>query len=212
MAAELLGTLTNADLEALGYYHATRDVVAGIDCLIARTGYTGEDGFELFCPVERTVELWDVVLAGAERLGGRACGLGSRDTLRLEAGMPLYGIELDRDHNPYEVNYGRLVKLDKPSFAGREALAAIAETGPRRRLVGLQMTDNAVPRHGYPVQTDAGAGVVTSGTVSPTFGTRIAMAYVPASAAGVGRQVEVVVREQPYGAEQVKLPFYRRST
>lgn len=211
-AAELLAALTGADLASLGYYHATRDLVAGIDCLIARTGYTGEDGFELFCPAERTVELWDAVLAAAERLGGRACGLGSRDTLRLEAGMPLYGNELDRDHNPYEVSYGRLVKLDKPAFVGREALAAVAAAGPARRLAGLQMTDNAVPRHGYPVETNEGEGVVTSGTVSPTFGTKIAMAYLPVGAVGIGRQVEVVVREQPYRAEQVKLPFYRRPT
>ena len=211
-ARELLATLTDAELGSLGYYHATRAVVSGVDCLIARTGYTGEDGFELFCPTDRTAELWGAVLSRAEHLGGRACGLGSRDTLRLEAGMPLYGNELDRDHNPYEVNYGRLVKLDKPSFVGRAALAAMVDAGPTRRLVGLQMTDNAVPRHGYGVHTEAGDGVVTSGTVSPTLGTKIAMAYVPAEATGVGREVQVSVRDQPYRAEQVKLPFYRRST
>jgi len=208
---ELLARLTDVDLAALGNYRSTRGDVAGIDCLVARTGYTGEDGFELFCDARRATRLWDALTASGRDLGLEPCGLGSRDTLRLEAGMPLYGNELDRTVNPYEANLGRVVKLEKGEFIGRAALAAVQQTGPRRRLVGLVMRDDAIARHGYPVLAEgAEAGVVTSGTLSPTLGQRIAMAFVPAAAAVVGGEVEVVVRDRPHPAEQVKLPFYRR--
>jgi len=210
-AAELLATLTDADLAALAYYHAVRGTVAGIACLIARTGYTGEDGFELLCDPADAEALWQAVFDAGQPFGLKPCGLGSRDTLRLEAGMPLYGNELDREHNPYEANMGRLVKLEKGEFHGGAALAAIDKRGPTRRLVGLAMRDNAIARHGYPVRVDGSeGGVVTSGTASPTLGMPIAMAYLPAQAARVGGEVEVVVRDRPYRAEQVKLPFYRR--
>ena len=210
-AAELLGTLTDLDLSSLGYYRSLRGTVAGIDCLVARTGYTGEDGFELFCDAGRAPALWDALLAAGAPLGIRPCGLGSRDTLRLEAGMPLYGNELDRTVNPFEANLGRVVKLEKGEFVGRAALGSVQQAGPRRKLVGLVMRDNAIARHGYPVLIDGReAGVVTSGTASPTLDERIAMAYVPAQAAAVGDEVEVVVRDRPYRAEQVKLPFYKR--
>jgi aminomethyltransferase len=210
-AAELLATLTDLPLEELGYYRSTRGSVAGVDALVARTGYTGEDGFELFVDSRRATQLWDALMEAGERFGLKPCGLGSRDTLRLEAGMPLYGNELGRDTNPYEANLGRVVKLDKGEFMGRAALASVQQAGPERKLVGLVMRDNAIARHGYPVQVDgADAGEVTSGTASPTLGEPIAMAYVPVDAAGLGREVQVVVRERPYRAEQVKLPFYKR--
>jgi aminomethyltransferase len=210
-AAELVGGLTDLDLSSLGYYRSMRGEVAGVDCLVARTGYTGEDGFELFVDARRATRLWDSLMAAGEPLGLKPCGLGSRDTLRLEAGMPLYGNELDRDTNPYEANLGRVVKLDKGEFVGRAALASVQQTGPRRKLVGLVMRDNAIARHGYPVRVDgADAGIVTSGTASPTLGEPIAMAYLPAESAAVGGEVEVVVRERPHRAEQVKLPFYKR--
>jgi aminomethyltransferase len=210
-AAELLGRLTDVDLSALGNYRSTRGRVAGTECLVARTGYTGEDGFELFCAARRAQRLWDALLSTGQDLGLQACGLGSRDTLRLEAGMPLYGNELDRSVNPYEANLGRVVKMEKGEFVGRGALAAVQQTGPQRKLVGLVMRDDAIARHGYPVLIEgAEAGVVTSGTLSPTLGERIAMAYVPAVAAAVGAPLEVLVRGRPHPAEQVKLPFYRR--
>jgi aminomethyltransferase len=210
-AAELLAGLTDLALDDLGYYRSLRGTVAGIDCLVARTGYTGEDGFELFVDARRATQLWDALMAAGQPLGLKPCGLGSRDTLRLEAGMPLYGNELDRDTNPYEANLGRVVKLDKGEFVGRAALAAVQATGPRRKLVGLVMADNAIARHGYPVQVEgAVVGTVTSGTASPTLGRPIAMAYLPADAASVGGEVEVVVRDRPHRAEQVKLPFYKR--
>ena len=210
-AAELLAGLTELELTTLGYYRSMRGTVAGIDCLVARTGYTGEDGFELFCDARRAPQLWDALMDAGAPLGLKPCGLGSRDTLRLEAGMPLYGNELGLDVNPYEANLGRVVKLDKGEFIGRAALASVQQSGPERKLVGLVMRENAIARHGYPVRVDGtDAGTVTSGTSSPTLGEPIAMAYLPVEAAGIGREVEVVVRERPYRAEQVKLPFYRR--
>jgi aminomethyltransferase len=211
LAAVALASLTDVDLSAIANYHAAKGEVAGIDCLIARTGYTGEDGFELFCEARRTVDLWNAVLEAARAHGGRPCGLGSRDTLRLEAGMPLYGNELSRETNPFEVNLGRVVKLEKGEFVGRAALQAVQATGPERKLIGLQMVDNAIPRAGYGVHAGGEAvGTVTSGTLSPTLGTKIAMALVPAALAGVGNAFEVIVRDRPFRAEQVKLPFYRR--
>jgi aminomethyltransferase len=210
-AAELLGRLTDLDLSTLGNYRSMQGRVAGTECLVARTGYTGEDGFELFCAARRAQRLWDALISTGRDIGLQPCGLGSRDTLRLEAGMPLYGNELDRSVNPYEANLGRVVKLEKGEFVGRAALAAVQQTGPQRKLVGLVMRDDAIARHGYPVLVDgAQAGLVTSGTLSPTLGERIAMAYLPAADAAVGAELEVLVRERPHPAEQVKLPFYRR--
>jgi len=210
-AAELLSRLTDLDLDSLGNYRSSTGRVAGVDCLVARTGYTGEDGFELFCSARRATGLWEALLDSGRDLGLQPCGLGSRDTLRLEAGMPLYGNELDRTVNPYEANLGRVVKMEKGEFVGRGALAAVQQIGPRRRLVGLVMRDDAIARHGYPVRVEGSeVGSVTSGTLSPTLGERIAMAYVPATDAEIGREVEVVVRDRPHPAEQVKLPFYRR--
>jgi aminomethyltransferase len=199
------------DPDAIGNYRSARGTVDGVECLVARTGYTGEDGFELFCDAKRARQVWDAVVEAGERHGLRPCGLGARDTLRLEAGMPLYGNELTRDTNPFEVNLGRVVKLEKGEFVGRAALQAVQQAGPARKLIGLQMVDNAIPRAGYPVHADgAPVGAVTSGTLSPTLGTKIAMALVPAPLAEVGKTFEVVVRDRPYRAEQVKLPFYRR--
>jgi aminomethyltransferase len=210
-AASVLARLTALDLDDLANYHAAQGSVAGIDCVVARTGYTGEDGFELFCEAARTRELWDAVLDAGKSDGIQPCGLGARDTLRLEAGMPLYGNELSRDTNPFEVNLGRVVKLEKGEFVGRAALQAVQEAGPRRKLIGLRMVDKAIPRAGYEVRADdTPVGNVTSGTLSPTLGVPIAMALVPAEDAGIGNAFEVVVRERPQRAEQVKLPFYRR--
>jgi aminomethyltransferase len=210
-AAALVGELTDLDLATIGNYRSAPGTVAGTKCLVARTGYTGEDGFELFCDAGHARQLWEALASVGERHGLRPCGLGARDTLRLEAGMPLYGNELDRQTSPFEANLGRVVKLEKGEFVGRAALQAVQQQGPERKLIGLQMIDNAIPRAGYEVRADgAPVGHVTSGTLSPTLGTKIAMAMVPAGLAGVGNPFEVVVRDRPYRAEQVKLPFYRR--
>jgi aminomethyltransferase len=223
-AAELLAGLTDVDLTTLRTYRSMTGSVASVACLIARTGYTGEDGFELFCDAQDAEQVWQAVFDAGQGYGLLPCGLASRDTLRLEAGMPLYGNELGRDMNPYEANLGRVVKLDKDDFVGRDALAEIERQGPRRRLVGLVMRDEGIARHGYPVveaaadgtaeataeSTLSELGAVTSGSYSPTLGQRIAMALVHSDAAEVGRRVGVMIRDRRCEAEQVKLPFYRR--
>jgi aminomethyltransferase len=213
-AVEILTPLTDVDLAALKYYAIAEGSVAGIPGLVARTGYTGEDGFEVFVETARAGELWDALVATGTGLGMLPIGLGARDTLRLEAGMPLYGNELDRDTNPFEAGLGRVVKLDKPDdFVGRAALERVAAEGPAKRLVGLTMQGRGIARHGYPV--DAGerrSGVVTSGTQSPTLGRAIAMGYVAPGDAETGTILDVEIRDQRVAAQVVDLPFYRRDS
>jgi aminomethyltransferase len=211
-SVEIMRPLTDVDLATLRYYAIAEGVVAGIPGLVARTGYTGEDGFEVFVDNGRAVELWDALMAAGSASGLAPIGLGARDTLRLEAGMPLYGNELDRTTNPYEANLGRVVKLDKPGdFVGRAALEKAAREGVARRLVGLVMRDRGIARHGYPVFSgDRPTGIVTSGTQSPSLGEAIAMAYVATSDAEPGTMVAVEIRGQRVPAEVVALPFYKR--
>jgi len=213
-AAGILAPLTDVDLGALRYYGIVEGHVAGIDALVARTGYTGEDGFEVFVDWDRGADVWEALAAAGGDAGVLACGLGARDTLRLEAGMPLYANELDRGTNPFDAGLGRVVKLEKPGdFVGREVLAKVAQNGPAKRLVGLRITGRGIARHGYPVKAgDRPTGVVTSGTQSPTLGYPIAMAYVAPGDAEPGTILAVEVREQPVAAEVVQLPFYKRAT
>jgi aminomethyltransferase len=212
-AAEVLAPITDIDIAALGYYAIGEGQVAGIPALVARTGYTGEDGFEVFVDWARGPEIWTAMAEAGAGQGVIACGLGARDTLRLEAGMPLYGNELDRATNPFDAGLGRVVKLDKPGdFVGREALARVAREGPRKRLVGMTITGRGIARHGYPVFAgDRQTGVVTSGTHSPTLGRPIAMAYVAPADAEPGTILSVEIREQRVAAEVVPLPFYKRA-
>jgi aminomethyltransferase len=211
-AAGVLAQLTDIDLEALRYYAIAEGEVAGIPAHVARTGYTGEDGFELFVDWARGAEAWEALADAGRDAGVIPAGLGARDTLRLEAGMPLYGNELDRETNPFDAGLGRVVKLEKPGdFVGREALARVAKDGPEKRLVGLKVTGRGIARHGYPVLAgDRRTGVVTSGTHSPTLGAPIAMAYVAPGDGEPGTILNVEVREQPVSAEVVPLPFYKR--
>jgi aminomethyltransferase len=211
-SAEILAPLTDVDLGALKYYAIAEGSVAGIPALVARTGYTGEDGFEVFVDWDRGPDAWAALAEAGKGADVIACGLGARDTLRLEAGMPLYGNELGRDVNPYEANLGRVVKLEKPGdFVGREALEKAARETPEKLLVGLVITGRGIARHGYPVLAgDRRTGEVTSGTHSPTLGKPIAMAYVAPGDAAAGTILAVEVREQPVSAEVVPLPFYKR--
>jgi len=213
-AAGVLGPLTDLDLAALRYYAIGEGHVAGIPAMVARTGYTGEDGFEVFVDWDRGPEIWTALAEAGKAANVIACGLGARDTLRLEAGMPLYGNELDRATNPFDAGLGRVVKLEKPGdFVGREALARVARDGPAKQLVGLSITGRGIARHGYPVLAgERRTGIVTSGTHSPTLGRPIAMAYVAPGDAEPGRILAVEVREQPVSAEVVSLPFYKRET
>ncbi len=211
-SVDIVGPLTDVDLGALRYYAIGEGHVAGIPALVARTGYTGEDGFEIFVDNARALELWDALTAAGEPHGLAPVGLGARDTLRLEAGMPLYGNDLDRSTNPYEAGLGRVVKLDKPGdFVGRAALEKVAREGPARKLVGLVMEGRGIARHGYPVHRDARrTGEVTSGTHSPSLGRAIAMAYVGPADAESGTILDVEIREQRVPTKVVDLPFYRR--
>jgi aminomethyltransferase len=212
-SAAILRPLTDVDLGELRYYAIAEGEVAGIPALVARTGYTGEDGFEVFVDTDRAGELWDALMAAGREHDLVPAGLGARDTLRLEAGMPLYGNELGPDTTPFEAGLGRVVKLGKPGdFVGRASLERVARNGPGRQLVGLVVTGRGIARHGYPVFAgDRKTGVVTSGTHSPTLGKAIAMAYVAPADAAPGTILEVGIRDQRVPAEVVPLPFYRRA-
>ena len=212
-ARGVLGPLTDVDLATLRYYAIAEGTVAGIPALVARTGYTGEDGFEIFVDDAAAGDLWDGLLAAGAPVGLVPVGLGARDTLRLEAGMPLYGNELDRSTTPFEAGLGRVVKLAKAEdFVGRDALARAAQAGPRRLLVGLEVRGRGIARHGYPVWVGyRRTGIVTSGTQSPTLGLPIAMAYVAPGDAVPGTMLEVEIRDARVVAEVVPLPFYSRA-
>jgi aminomethyltransferase len=212
LAASILAPLTDVDLASLRYYAIAEGTVAGIPAMVARTGYTGEDGFEVFVDWESAGLIWDAVLEAGRPAGLVPVGLGARDTLRLEAGMPLYGNELGRDTTPFEAGLGRVVKFEKAGdFVGRAALEKAAAEGPRRRLVGLVMHGRGIARHGYEVFAgERHTGVVTSGTMSPSLGEAIAMAYVAPGDAAAATILAVDVRDQLIPAEVVGLPFYRR--
>jgi aminomethyltransferase len=209
---EILAPLTDVAIGDLRYYAVGEGKVAGVPALVARTGYTGEDGFEVFVDVAAAGELWDAVMAAGRSAGIVPVGLGARDTLRLEAGMPLYGNELGPDTTPYEAGLGRVVKLAKEGdFVGRAALEKAQADGPRKKLVGLRMQGRGIARHGYPMYAQGrDTGVVTSGTLSPTLGEPIAMAYAQPSDAEPGTILEIGIRDQRVPAQVVDLPFYRR--
>jgi aminomethyltransferase len=215
-AAGILGSLAgDLDLAAMKYYAGAFGSVAGRRGWVARTGYTGEDGFEVFCRPADAVPVWEALAAAGGPAGLIPAGLAARDTLRLEAGMPLYGNELGPDVTPFEAGLGRVVKFDKPGeFVGREALAARAASGPVRRLAGLTIGSRRIARHGYPVLADGSpCGTVTSGAPSPTLGVPIAMAFLdPAfgSADSEDRVLTVGIRGEAVPAQLTDLPFYRR--
>ncbi|MGO8758094.1 MAG: glycine cleavage system aminomethyltransferase GcvT [Terracidiphilus sp.] len=211
-----LAKLTPADLAAIKPYWFTWGPVAGIpNTLIARTGYSGEDGFELYIPSDEptTVALWNALLSAGAEFGIRPCGLGARNTLRLEAGMSLYGHEISDEIDVFEAGLARWLKLDKGNFIGRDALlAAQAAGGPRRKIVGLEMVERGIARDGYPVLSLAGdrIGTITSGSPAPFLKTNIAMALVPTAVADSAADVLVDVRGNRTRARQVPLPFYKR--
>jgi aminomethyltransferase len=209
-AVQILGPLTKLDLAALKYYAGADGSVAGRPAWVARTGYTGEDGFEIYCAPGDAGDVWDALLSAGDPAGLVPAGLAARDTLRLEAGMPLYGNELGPDVTPFEANLGRVVKFSKPGdFVGRAALAERAATGPRHVLTGLTIQSRRVARHGYPVLADGRevpAGYVTSGAPSPTLGVPIALAYVAPDVVASA----VDIRGEAVPAIVTELPFYRR--
>ncbi len=212
-AAAILAPLASAELDGLKYYASYPALLAGRQVLLARTGYTGEDGFEIFAAPDDAAELWTAISDAGVGHGLLPAGLAARDTLRLEAGMPLYGNELSRDVSPFDAGLGRVVRFDKPDdFVGRAALAVRATAAPQRRLVGLVGESRRVPRHGYDVLWNGTkCGTVTSGAPSPTLGAPIAMAYVRPDAAEAATDMAVDVRGRAEPARLVELPFYRRA-
>jgi aminomethyltransferase len=201
---DVLGGETDVDLGDLDRFEVASGAVAGVDALVARTGYTGEQGFEVLCPWDETETVWSA-------LDCQPCGLGARDTLRIEMGFLLSGQDFDPDaepRNPYEAGIGFCVALDS-EFVGRDALEGVEAEGPAEKLVGLTLIDRGVPRHGYDVESADGdhLGHVTSGTMSPTLGEPIALAYLPASYAEPDRTVRVVIRGEPKKARTTTTPF-----
>jgi aminomethyltransferase len=213
-AAGILGPLTDVALDDLKYYAGHDGTVTGRRALVARTGYTGEDGFELFVANEDAEPVWQALASAGRTAGLVPAGLAARDTLRLEAGMPLYGNELGPDTTPYDAGLGRVVKFDKPGgFVGAAALDERAQATPDRVLAGLTMASRRVPRHGYTVLA-AGqpAGTVTSGAPSPTLGVPIALAYLTPEAMSAGPgELAVDIRGRAEPAQLTDLPFYRRT-
>ena len=207
-AARILQQHTDTNLSAIKYYEFTSGTVAGVEKVyISRTGYTGEDGFELYFPAEHAEKLWNALTASGEVV---PAGLGARDSLRLEMGMALYGNDLDDTTTPLEASLGWLVKMKKGDFVGRDALAKQKEEGVKRKLVGFTTSERSFPRHGYPVFAKGKpSGEVRSGTMSPTLGIPIGTAYVPPDSAADGSPLEIEIRGKRIAATVQKMPFYR---
>jgi aminomethyltransferase len=207
-APALVDALCKPRVLDVPHYHFREATVAGVrGCLVARTGYTGEDGFEVFCPPEGARRIWDAVVAA----GAQPCGLGARDSLRLEVAFRLYGNDLDEEHTPLEAGLGWIVKLDKPGgFVGAEALRKQKTEGLKRKLVGFKVAGKGIARHGYPVRPEGvekHVGEVTSGTMSPTLKEPIGLAYVPVEMSREGTRFEIEIRDRPVPAQVAKTPF-----
>ena len=206
----LLQPLTDTPLDDIGYYRFAVGKIAGAQCFISRTGYTGEDGFELYCRDRDTVPLWQAITAA----GATPIGLGARDSLRLEMGYALYGNEIDDTTTPLEAGLGWIVKLDKGApFTGADAHRAQKQHGITRRLVGFRLEGRGFPRHGYPVQAEGReVDIVRSGTMSPSLGAGIGTTYLPAATAKAGTKFEVDCRGEKIPAEVVKMPFWTKGS
>jgi aminomethyltransferase len=211
-ALDTVRKLTPVDLAAIRYYWFTDGEVCGVPARIARTGYTGEDGFEIYVDPAQAARIWNEVLQAGAEFGIKPCGLGARNTLRLEAGMALYGHEIDASISPLEAGLEWIVKLDKGDFVGREALLRQKEKGVKRKLVGFEMRGRGIGRDGYEVLVnDSPAGWVTSGSPAPTLNRNIGFCYLPAERAQPGKAIQIMIRNQPVDAVTVETPFYKRA-
>jgi aminomethyltransferase len=210
-ALQVLAPLVDGDIGGMKYYHCQRASIDGKAAIISRTGYTGEDGFEVMLPSEAATSLWQEALDGGSSLGAMPCGLGCRDTLRLEAAMPLYGHELSEDITPYQAGLAFAVDVEGRTFPGREVLCKMQPVPSQRVRVGLELSGKRVPREHYPILSGGETvGEVTSGTFSPTLNKPIAMGYVDGGHAAVGTELSIDLRGSAEPARVVKLPFYRR--
>ncbi len=208
-ARDVLAKLTKANLNGLGYYWATEGEVDGVRMLFSRTGYTGEDGFELYFPPHYASQLWTSVVEAGREYGIEPIGLGARDSLRLEMGYCLYGNDIDRTTTPLEAGLGWITKLEAKDFIGKEALLDQKEKGIKRKLVGIELENNSFPRKGYPILLDGKQqGTITSGIFSPSLNVGIAMGYLPTEASALGTKVQVEVRGKMVEGRVVKRPFY----
>jgi aminomethyltransferase len=211
-ALATLQKLTATDLAAIRYYHFVDGSIAGIPARIARTGYTGEDGFEIYFAPEHSERVWTDILDAGQQYGIKPCGLGARNTLRLEAGMALYGHEIHSTITPFEAALDWIVKLDKGEFIGRAALVRQKEQGVTRKLTGFEMTGRGIGRDDYEVFLDGTpAGWVSSGGPSPTLNKNIGMCYLPSDRAKPGQRIQIVIRNQAVDAVTVPVPFYKRA-
>jgi aminomethyltransferase len=211
-ALATLRKLTPVDLTSIRYYWFTDGEVCGVPARIAHTGYTGEHGFEIYVAPAAAVRIWEEIMRAGAEFGIKPCGLGARNTLRLEAGMALYGHEIDATISPLEAGLDWIVKLEKGDFTGREALVKQKEQGIKRKLAGFEMRGRGIAREGYTVLSGgAPAGWVTSGSPSPTLGKNIGMCYVPVELAAPGNGIQVMVRNQAVDAVTVETPFYKRA-
>ena len=210
-AIGILQKLSDTQLEPIKYYHFTTGKVDGVESIISRTGYTGEDGFEVYAASEHAEQLWTRMLGTGKEEGILPCGLAARNTLRLESAMSLYGHELDDEISTLEANLGWITKLDKGDFTGREAIADLKNSGLKRKLVGFEMKEPGIARDGFDVYINgAKAGVVTSGSPAPFLKKNIGLAFVPTEFANVGQQITIDVRGKKLLAEIVPTPFYKR--
>ncbi|PKN37528.1 MAG: glycine cleavage system protein T [Deltaproteobacteria bacterium HGW-Deltaproteobacteria-2] len=208
---EILQKLTEADLKTLRFYHFCESRVTGFPAIISRSGYTGEDGFEIYAAADVINNIWDSFMHAGEHLGLKPAGLGARDTLRLEAGMMLNGQDMDESVSPMEVPYSWIVDVNK-EFIGKTAVLAKKNSGKGKKLVGIEMTGRGIARHGYKVlHGGKEIGVVTSGTFSPTLNKAIGMAFIDIDSGAPDTQVEIAIRDTMVPARIVKLPFYKRS-
>jgi aminomethyltransferase len=209
---DTLQKLTEVELAPIAYYHFKDGEVSGTPARIARTGYTGEDGFEIYIGPEQAPRIWDELLTAGEEFGIKPAGLGARNTLRLEAKMALYGHEIGASITPWEADLAWVVKVSKGDFIGREALMKQKDAGVARKLIGFEMLGRGIGRDGYEVQLDgAAAGWVTSGGPAPTLNKNIGLCYLPLAQAEIGRTIHVMVRNQPVEAVTVSTPFYKRA-
>jgi aminomethyltransferase len=211
-AEAILAKVAGDDGASLPFHGVAAAMLLGdIPALVARTGYTGEDGFELFVDDDNVVRLWDGLLELGKADGLKPCGLGARDSLRFEACLALYGHEIADDINPYEAKLGWVVKLDKGEFVGREALQGVKQAGVPRKLAGFEMVGRGIARGDYPIRSVDGEqiGYVTTGMPSPSLGKNLGLGYVPAALATEGSEFDVIVRDKPVRARVVKTPFYK---
>jgi aminomethyltransferase len=212
-AQEILQKLADINLDDIKFFYCKKNVqIAGVDCLVSRTGYTGEDGFEIYSSNEEIEKVWDSILEAGKDEGIKPAGLGSRDTLRFEAALPLYGNEISKDITPLEAGLGYFVKLNKQSFIGKAALTKQKEEGLKRKLVGFEMKDRGIPRHGYEVKTgDENIGFVTTGYYSPTLKKNIGLALIDSKYSELGSEINIVIRNKSLKAEIISKKFYNKN-